>query len=60
MQGLAQGMAQGLQQGLRQGVQQGVHKTALNALKQGYPIEEVSAFTDLSLTEIKELQKQIS
>jgi flagellar biosynthesis/type III secretory pathway protein FliH len=57
-QGIQQGVQQGIQQGMQQGVQQGVQQTALNFLKRGYSVEEVSAVTNLTLAELKELQKQ--
>jgi hypothetical protein len=43
---------------MQEGVQQGVQQTALNLLKRGYSVEEVSAVTNLTLAELKELQKQ--
>jgi predicted transposase/invertase (TIGR01784 family) len=56
--GMLQGVRKGIAQGIQQGVQQGIKKTAFNALMQGHSVEEVSAFTGLSLAEIEELQKQ--
>jgi predicted transposase YdaD len=56
--GLKKGRKEGIQQGMQQGMQQGVQQTALNLLKRGYSVEEVSAVTNLTLAELKKLQKQ--
>ena len=51
----AEGKAEGLEEGLEKGEQRKAVKIALNLLKKGMSIEEVSDITGLSIQQIKEL-----
>jgi predicted transposase/invertase (TIGR01784 family) len=55
--GLAKGREEGLEKGLEKGREDGMQQAALNLLKLGYSVEEVSAVTNLTLAELEELQK---
>ena len=62
--GLKAGMEQGLQQGLEQGMEQGERKkavdTARRMLKYGDSVEKITDITGLSVTELKQLQKELA
>ncbi len=57
--GVEDGMQRGLQKGLEQGIQQGMQQTALNALKMGLSLQDVSKITSLPISEIEELKSQL-
>lgn len=54
-----EGLKQGMKEGIEQGIQQGEHHkatvTAVNMLKKGYSIEEISELTGLKESEIEKL-----
>jgi predicted transposase/invertase (TIGR01784 family) len=54
---LEEGRTEGRIEGIEIGRQQEAQQIALNALKRGYSIKEVSALTDLPISEIEKLQK---
>jgi predicted transposase/invertase (TIGR01784 family) len=56
--GIKEGIVKGIAKGRVEGMAKGVRQIALNALKQGYSIKKVSTLTNLTLSELKELQKQ--
>jgi predicted transposase/invertase (TIGR01784 family) len=57
--GLEEGMQRGLQQGMQQGMQRERQQTALNALKMGLSLQDVSKITSLSISELEELKSQL-
>ena len=59
-QGIQQGMQQGMQQGIQQGIKQGAIKTAeLMLEKRKFSYEEIAEFVNLSVEEIREIEKQM-
>ena len=51
----SQGISQGISQGVSQGISQANKATAIKMLKANKPYEEISEFTELTLSEIREL-----
>ena len=63
--GLEQGVQQGLEQGLQQGMEQGERKKALEDARRMLKAklgtaEQIADITGLSVTEIKQLQKELA
>jgi predicted transposase/invertase (TIGR01784 family) len=54
--GRAEGIEEGMVKGRAEGIAEKARQIALNALRQGYSIEKVSALTGLTLSELAELQ----
>ncbi len=57
--GVEDGMQRGLQKGLEQGMQQGMQQTALNALKKGFSLQDISDITNLPISELENMKSQI-
>ncbi|MEN8236603.1 MAG: Rpn family recombination-promoting nuclease/putative transposase [Pseudomonadota bacterium] len=55
-QGIEQGMERGIEQGIEQGIDRGIRLTALNFLKAGLSIEQVSKGTGLSVEEVGDIR----
>jgi predicted transposase/invertase (TIGR01784 family) len=53
------GVEDGMQRGLLQGMQQERQQTALNALKMGLSLQDISKITNLSLSELEEIKSQL-
>ncbi len=47
------------EQGLRKGMQEGVQQTALNALRMGLSLQDVSKITNLSISELENIKSQL-
>jgi predicted transposase/invertase (TIGR01784 family) len=58
MDGEEKGLMKGIEKGRKEGRKEGIHQTALNLLRRGYSVEEVSVVTNMTLADVKELQKQ--
>ena len=56
--GLQQGMERGLQQGMEQGIIQKAKTMAKKMLLKHRPIEEIADFTELSIDDIRQLEKE--
>jgi predicted transposase/invertase (TIGR01784 family) len=57
--GRLEGEAVGMQRGKLEGRLEGMQEVIVNALKRGLPLGDISAITNLSPSEIEDLQKQI-
>ena len=53
--GISQGIAQGISQGITQGISQASKAMAIKMLKANKPYEEISEFTELTMSDIREL-----
>ena len=53
--GISQGIAQGISQGITQGISQANKAMAIKMLKANKPYEEISEFTELTMSDIREL-----
>ncbi|MCW2277083.1 hypothetical protein [Heliophilum fasciatum] len=49
----------GIEKGIKQGIMQGIEKTAITALKEGFPLETIAKLTGLPYERIVELQRQL-
>ncbi len=54
-----EGRAKGRAEGKMEGILEGQRKTAINLLKAGFNIEQVAQSTELPLTEVKQLVKDL-
>jgi predicted transposase/invertase (TIGR01784 family) len=52
-------MEEGKEEGKKEGQEEGKEEVALNLLRMGLPIEQVSEATGLSLDKIQQLQSQL-
>ena len=59
VEGIKEGIEQGRKEGIEQGQKNGILQTALKALKQGVPLETVTSFTGISITELEKLQHTV-
>ncbi len=44
---------------LQQGLQQGLQQTALNALRKGFSLQDISEITNLSISELEEIKSRL-
>jgi predicted transposase/invertase (TIGR01784 family) len=54
-----EGIQEGLQQGMQEGMQQERQQTALNALKMGLSLQDVSKITSLPISELEEIKSRL-
>jgi predicted transposase/invertase (TIGR01784 family) len=59
LEGQEEGMQQGLQQGLQQGQAEGKEKTALNMLREGFPLETVARLAELPAERVAQLKLEL-
>lgn len=59
LKGMEEGIIKGRMEGRMEGRKEGRERTALNMLQDGFPVEKVAKYTELSIEKVKELQKQI-
>ena len=58
-QGMAKGMAEGMEKGMKQGMEQGRNDIIEGALKNGNTLEQVSAFLNIPLEEVRKVEEKM-
>ena len=59
VEGIIEGEEIGMQRGLEKGIEQGIERVAINALKQGKPVELIMELTGLTAEQLETLQKKM-
>lgn len=52
-------LAEVKEEGLQQGMQQERQQTALNALKKGFSLQDISEITNLPISELEEMKSRL-
>ena len=53
------GIEKGIEKGIKRGIEKASYKIAFNFLKLGLSLEQISQATELSLSELEDIKKQI-
>jgi hypothetical protein len=57
--GMQIGLEKGIEQGIERGIEQGIERVAINALKQGKPVELIMELTGLTAEQLETLQSRL-
>ncbi|MDR1543411.1 MAG: hypothetical protein LBS50_03170, partial [Prevotellaceae bacterium] len=54
--GFEKGIEKGIEKGFEKGIEKGIEKVAINMLNENIPVETISKFTGLSISELQTLK----